>query len=82
VRIGGRRRTKGIIFPLSFDSLLVYEVTTILMSHEYNTTTALLSIVPLGALVSIEYGLAQLSKDEDLSEYGLAQLSKVEDFCE
>jgi hypothetical protein len=52
------------------------------MSYEYNTTTALLSIVPLGALVSIEYGLAQLSKDEDLSEYGLAQLSKVEDFCE
>jgi hypothetical protein len=61
---------------------LVYEVTTILMSYEYNTTTALLSIVSLGALVSIEYGLAQLSKDEDLCEYGLAQLSRVEDFCE
>jgi hypothetical protein len=50
------------------------------MSYEYNTITALLSIVSLW--VSIEYGLAQLSKDEDFCEYGLAQLWRVEDFCE
>lgn len=48
------------IFPL------VYEDTTITMSYEHNTTTALLSIVSL--LVSIENGLAQLSKAEELCE--------------
>lgn len=45
---------------------LVYEVTTTTMRYEDNTTTALLSIVSL--LVSIENGLAQLSRVGALSE--------------
>ena len=53
-----------------------------MMSYEYNTTTGLLSIVSL--LVSIENGLAQLSKVEDLCEQravskrGLMKADEVE----